>query len=132
MQFSKEQFNVSPLNKEYAIRISNVNPYEMFYISKWDFTAKSVFEDNGNGIYGMSIGLFANGFDWFFRILISCCTNTDNIRVVLLEIDKSNIIESKSLNEIAFSKANIINTFRIDDFLMFASFGFPPIILITG
>lgn len=117
MQFSNKAINIPQSNKDYAIRISNINPYEMFYISKWDFSAKSVEENNGEGVYAISMPLFICGFDWFFRILISCCTNVDNIRIIMLEVDKNDIISNDSLNELSVRRANIFKTLTIRNFL---------------
>lgn len=115
--FSNKPINIDKSTRDYAIRISNINPNEMFCISKWDFSAKSIEENNGTGIYGMSMSLFICGFDWFFRILISCCHNIENIRIVILEIDKNDIIQNDSFNELSMRRANILKTLTIDEFI---------------
>lgn len=118
MKFFNTTKAIASENRRFAIRISNLNPNEMFCISKWDFNAKSVCEYGNKGIYGMDLPLFSVGFDWFARLLIACCSNTDNIRFILLEIDKNDIV-FKSMNELSFRQANILNVFTIDEFLKF-------------
>ncbi len=118
MKFYNTINTIASENRRFAIRISNLNPNEMFCISKWDFNAKSVCEYGNMGIYGMDLPLFSMGFDFFARLLIACCSNTDNIRFILLEIDKDDIV-FKSMTELSFRRANMLKVFTIDEFLKF-------------
>ncbi|NDW11964.1 hypothetical protein D0T50_03550 [Bacteroides sp. 214] len=116
MVFKNKHFFIHPENRRFVIRISNTNPNEMFCVSNWDFKAHSVQETSPNGIYGIYLPLFTQGFDWFLRLLISCCTDANNIRFILLEIDKNDVIYS-NLNEISFRKANILKVLTIESLL---------------
>lgn len=120
MIFSSKQFPLDTQSKQYVVRISNVNPNEMFFISNWDFNARSVIEPNGIGVFGISLPLFAMGFDWFCRILISCCPNTKNIRFILIEIDPKDIL-TENMNELSFCKGNILMIFNIQEFISFVN-----------
>lgn len=119
MIFSKQVLQIKEANRQFAIRISNTNPLNMFFLSDWDFTARSVFEPNEKGFYGILLHRYILGYDWFFRLLLSSSPDLNDIRVILLEIDSREIILEK-IDEIAISRANIYQTFTIEEFKTFA------------
>ena len=105
-----------PLNKRFAFRISNIDKNEMFMGREWDFNAASV-ESNAPGIYAIDLPMLAMGFDWYFRLLIAQSLNPDNIRIVLLEYDPSDVVLFSRADEVSLKRANICKTMTLQGFL---------------
>ena len=118
MIFSQQTYFIEETRKRYAIRISNMNQNNMFISHGWDFNAKSV-SDASMGIYGILLQMFNLGFDGFFRFLIACSSNIEDVRIQIFEYDVNDII-FQTFEEMAVKKANIIKTFTTDQFVAFA------------
>jgi len=126
MDFYRTRFDIKPENKMIVFRIndSNNSPRKTTWkdgvenIPNWDYSAGSLSESNGVGVYavyGLSLAL---GYDLFFRMYLSTIKQDADLKILLLEVDKNDIIFQNEF-EISFSRANIKNVFSKESFIRF-------------
>ena len=88
MEFSNTRFVIPSKYKERAIRVSSTDSLRTFLGCKWDFDAKSVCTNSEFGIFGIKLGHFFGGFDWYVRLLVSSNPQPETVRLVVLNMTK--------------------------------------------
>lgn len=118
MIFSNDSFLIDPKNQMWVFRI-NEGHESPSKIGNWDYNARSIVEDNGIGIYGVPALNLSLGFDLFFRMFLSTIKQESDLRFLLMEIDKKDIVFINPF-EVSFSRCNIKKIFTKSEFLKFS------------
>lgn len=126
LRFSEKAIDI-PKDKRIAVlRINSGN--DSPYIKKqnqniaWDYNAKSVADNAQDGIYGMRVDYLSLGFDFHVRVIFASMPVDMYPKILLLEVNRDDVIDGSKITEISFRRANIIKIFNLSDFRIFSVF----------
>lgn len=124
--FSKKAIEIPTAKKLLVLRINSgdVSPYiknrDKDFV--WDYNAKSVADDSQEGIFGIRVDYLSVGFDFHVRVIFASIPMNVHPKILLLEINRDDIIDNSKITEISFRRANIIKVFSLSDFQLFSMF----------